>query len=172
MSSIHDKLEKVRKPRVHIKYEVEIEGSTIEKELPFTVGVLGDFAGNHPGEIPKSLKERKFITIDRSNFDAVMTHIKPGLLFHVDNTLTDDKAELEIELTFKALEDFEPVAIVQQVPELKKLKAMRDALRDVLSKTDRSDQLELLLEAVLQDNTKLHLLARELGLDVENTDIP
>ena len=71
MASINDKLERVRKPRVHIKYEVETEGGVVQKELPFVVGVMGDFSG-HPTEALKPLKERKFINIDRDNWSTTL----------------------------------------------------------------------------------------------------
>ena len=54
MASIHQKLDRVRKPRVHITYDVETEGATVVKELPFVVGVLGDFSGD-PTEPQKPL---------------------------------------------------------------------------------------------------------------------
>ncbi len=93
MASIHEKLERVRRPRVHIKYEVETEGAQVEKELPFVVGVLGDFSG-HPSEPLKPLKDRKFVQIDRDNFDEVLARMTPGLMFRVANTLRDDGSEI------------------------------------------------------------------------------
>src|ERR1700737_1156851 len=105
-SSIHDKLERVRKPRVHITYQVETEGAVVEKELPFVVGVLGDFSGN-PTEPLKPLKDRKFIQIDRDNFNDIMARMTPGLNMRVDNTLKGDKSELPVQLKFESMEDFE-----------------------------------------------------------------
>ena len=90
MESVQSKLERVRKPRVHIKYEVETEGAVVEKELPFVVGVLGDLSGNNPGEDLKPMKDRRFVQIDRDNIDDVMARVKPGLAFKVDNTLKGD----------------------------------------------------------------------------------
>lgn len=167
MASINDKLERVRKPRVHIKYEVETEGGAVEKELPFVVGVLGDYSGNNPGEALKPLKERKFVKIDRDNFDQVMVRQKPGLKLRVPNTLKDDDSELNVELQFRSMDDFEPAKIVEQVPVLKELKEARDKLRDLLSKSDRSDQLEQILEKALQDPEKMQRLAKDLGLDTK-----
>lgn len=167
MASINDKLERVRKPRVHIKYEVETEGGAVERELPFVVGVLGDYSGNNPGEALKPLKERKFVKIDRDNFDQVMVRQKPGLKLRVPNTLQDDDSELNIELQFRSMDDFEPAKIVEQVPVLKELKEARDKLRDLLSKSDRSDQLEQILEKALQDPEKMQRLAKDLGLDTK-----
>jgi len=162
-NSVNDKLERVRKPRVHIKYEVETEGGALQKELPFVVGVLGDFSGD-PSEPLKSLKERKFVKIDRDNFNEVMSKQNPGVKLRVENTLKNDDSEMAIELKFNSLDDFEPERIVEQVPELKKLKEARDKLRDLLSKSDRSDKLEQLLEEALQDSDKLQQLAKSLGV--------
>ena len=78
MASVHDKLKKVRKPRVHITYDVETEGAVEVKELPFVLGVMGDFSGD-PTEELKPLRDRKFIQIDRDNFDQVMRRMSPGL---------------------------------------------------------------------------------------------
>lgn len=164
MASIHDKLEKIQKPRVHIKYDIETENGTVEKTLPFVVGVMGDFAGNDPGVAQKPLKERKFIKVDMDNIDTVMNHIKPGIKTRVDNTLTEDEEALAVQLRFTSMQDFEPAAVVEQVPALKELKKVRDALRDLLSKTDRSEALEKILETALQNNTTLEALAVELGL--------
>lgn len=167
MPSIHSKLERVRKPRVHIKYEVETEDGVVEKELPFVVGVMGDFSGNNPSEEKKSLKERKFIAIDRDNFNQVMERMTPGVAIRVKNTLTDDDSELAINLQFKKLEDFEPTQIAEQVPALKKLLEIRNKLRDLLTKSDRSDALEEILEKTLQDKKALGKLAEELGISLQ-----
>ena len=106
-ASIHEKLSRVRKPRVHITYEVETEGAKVERELPFVVGVMGDFSGN-PTKPLKPLKDRKFVQIDRDNFNDVMARIDPGLNFKVDNTLNGDGSELAVELKFNSMDDFEP----------------------------------------------------------------
>lgn len=163
MASINEKLERVRKPRVHIKYEVETEGGTLEKELPFVVGVMGDFSGQ-PTEPLKSLKERKFVKVDRDNINEVMKRQNAGLQCRVDNKLTNDGGELAVNLKFESMEDFDPENIVKQVPELQVLKEARDKLRDLLSKSDRSDKLEKILEETLKDSDKLNQLASELGL--------
>ncbi len=162
--SVHQKLARVRKPRVHITYEVETEGAAIERELPFVVGVMGDFAGD-PSEPLKPLAERKFVQIDRDNFNDVMARIQPGLNIKVDNTLAADGSEMAVNLKFRSIEDFEPAKVAEQVPALKALLDTRAKLRDLMSKVDRSDELEGLLEEVLQDKDKLAALSSQLGLD-------
>lgn len=163
MASIHDKLERVRKPRVHIKYEVETDGATIERELPFVVGVMGDFSGN-PTEALRPLKDRKFVQIDRDNFNDVMARVAPELNIKVANTLADNGTEMAVNLKFKSIDDFEPGRLAEQVPALKKLLDTRNKLRDLMTKIDRSDELEGLLEQVLQNEEKLKQFSSELGL--------
>ncbi len=162
--SVHQKLARVRKPRVHITYEVETEGAAVERELPFVVGVMGDFAGD-PSEPLKPLAERKFVQIDRDNFNDVMARIQPGLNIKVDNTLAGDGSQMGVNLKFRSIEDFEPAKVAEQVPALKALMDTRAKLRDLMSKVDRSDELEGLLEEVLQDKDKLAALSSQLGLD-------
>lgn len=164
MSSVHDKLARVRKPRVHITYNVETEGAEIQRELPFVVGVLGDFSGD-PGEPLKPMAERKFVQIDRDNFNDVMARIQPGLNIRVENTLAGDGSEMAVGLKFRSIEDFEPAKVADQVPALKALMETRSKLRDLFSKVDRSEELESLIEDVLQDKDKLAKLSSELGLD-------
>ena len=159
--SVHDKLERVRKPRVHITYQVETEGAMVEKELPFVVGVLGDFSGK-PTEPLKPLKDRKFVQIDRDNFNDVMARMTPGLNLKVENTLKGDGSEMAVQLKFRAIEDFEPGRVVQQIEPLKKLLETRDKLRDLLTKVDRSEDLENILERVLQNTEELKKLQADL----------
>jgi type VI secretion system protein ImpB len=159
--SVQQKLSRVRKPRVHITYDVETEGAEVRKELPFVVGVIGDFSGK-PYEPVKPLRDRKFTQVDRDNFDDVMQRMTPGAEFKVDNTLAGDDSQLAVSLKFKSMDDFEPAAVVNQVEPLRKLLAVRNKLRDLMSKVDRSEELESLLEEVLQNTDKLAALAGEL----------
>jgi len=163
-ASIHDKLNRVRKPRVHITYEVETEGAVVQKELPFVVGVVGDFSGN-PTEPLKPLKDRKFVQIDRDNFNDVHKRSNPGLNMKVENTIKGDGSEMGVQLKFNSIEDFEPARVVDQVEPLKKLMETRNKLRDLLTNVDRSDSLEGKLEKILQDSEATKKLAAELGID-------
>ena len=161
MDSVHDKLKKVRKPRVHITYDVETEGAVEVKELPFVVGVMGDFSGD-PTEPLAPLKDRKFIQIDRDNFDQVLRRMAPGARFRVENTLAGDGSEMVVDLKFQSIEDFEPGRVIDQVPPLKRLLETRNKLRDLMTKADGSEQLENLLESILKDQTQLDRLKHEL----------
>jgi type VI secretion system protein ImpB len=169
-ASVHDKLERVRKPRVHITYQVETEGAVVEKELPFVVGVLGDFSGHATAPL-KPLKDRKFIQIDRDNFNDVMARMTPGVNIRVENTLTGDGSEIPLSLKFHSMESFEPGQIVQQVEPLRKMLATRDKLRDLLSKVDRSEDLENLLERILQSSDDFNTISSELGIKSEKEEV-
>ncbi len=162
--SVHSKLNRVRKPRVHITYEVETDGAQIVRELPFVVGVMGDFSGD-PTQPLRPMTDRKFTQIDRDNFNDIMARMNPGLNIKVDNTLADDGSEMALNLKFSSMDDFDPARVVEQVPALKSLLETRNKLRDLMSKADRSDELEGLLEKVLQNNDELKALSSELGLD-------
>jgi type VI secretion system protein ImpB len=162
--SIHSKLNRVRKPRVHISYEVETDGAQIQRELPFVVGVMGDFSGD-PTQPLKPIADRKFASIDRDNFNDVMARMAPGLNLKVDNKLADDGSLMAVNLKFNSMDDFDPARVVDQVPALRSLLETRNKLRDIMSKADRSDELEGLLEKVLQNEAELKALSGQLGLD-------
>ena len=165
-ASIHEKLSRVRRPRVHITYEVETEGAEIVRELPFVVGVVGDFSGD-PTQPLRPFGERKFIQIDRDNFDDVMQRLAPGLNLKVENTLAGEGGTMAVELRFEGIEDFEPGRVLDQVPALRALLETRNRLRDLMSKADRSEELELLLERILRNRDDLDAISGELGLSGE-----
>lgn len=163
--SVHDKLKRGRKPRVHISYDVETNGTQQTRELPFVVGVLGDYSGDNTAG-RKSLKERKFITVDRDNFDDTMAKIAPTLRFHVDDVISQQSGkQLGVDLEFHTLDDFSPENIVAQIPPLNALLEARNRLRDLMAKVDRSEPLEELLEQVLQSEDNIAALAQQLGLE-------
>jgi len=166
-ASIHEKLSRVRRPRVHITYEVETEGAQIVRELPFVVGVLGDFSGD-PSQPLRPFGERKFIQIDRDNFDEVMARLAPGLKLKVENKLSDSGGVMAVDLRFNAMEDFEPGRVLDQVPALKAMLETRNRLRDLMSKADRSEELETLLEQVLKSQDHLDRISNQLGVEREH----
>jgi len=160
--SVHGKLKRVRKPRVHITYDVEDGGAKVVKDLPFVVGVLGDFSGD--SAVPKkSVKERKFIDLKKDKFDQVMARIEPAVNMKVENTLEGNGKEFAVNLKFRSMEDFEPENLVQQIEPLRKLMETRNQLRDLMAKADGSEKLEGLLEQILQDSAQVANLRSELG---------
>ncbi|MBB4220469.1 MULTISPECIES: type VI secretion system contractile sheath small subunit [Variovorax] len=142
-----------RPPRVQITYDVEIGDAVEKKELPLVVGLLADLSGQPAQPLPK-LKERRFVEIDRDNFDGVMGNISPRLDLSVPDTMKGE-GNLKIELNFKEFGDFHPEAIVSQVPRLAKLLEARQQLRDLLAKLDGNDELDGLLERVVQNSEDL-----------------
>jgi type VI secretion system protein ImpB len=162
--SLQHTLDRVRSPRVQITYDVEVGDSIQMKEIPFVVGVLGDLSGNPDEPLPK-LKDRKFIEIDRDNFNTVLAGMKPRLAYKVDNKLTDDNSKLGVELRFNSLEDFHPERVADQVAPLRKLAEARKKLSDLLNKLDGNDKLEELLKEVISSTETLEKLGKEAGVD-------
>lgn len=168
--SVNDKLERVRKPAVHIKCEVETEGAKIAVDLPFVVGVMGDFTGNKPAKKLESLEKRKFIQVDKENFNKVLERLAPGVEMEVENTIEGDDKMMNLELEFKSMEDFEPGQVVQNVEPLRRLLETRNRLRDLIGKAQRSEELEGVLEEVLKNTEEMKKLASELGVEVPPDD--
>jgi len=162
--SIHNKLKRVRKPRVHITYDVETNGAEVKKELPFVAGVMGDYSGDNT-ENRKSLKDRKFVQVDRDNFNDVMAKVNPKLNLQVENTLSGDGSKMAVDLDFRQMDDFSPEQLVEQVEPLKQLLEARSKLRDLLSKADRSEELEKVLEDILKSTENVGAISEQLGLD-------
>jgi type VI secretion system protein ImpB len=162
--STQHKLDRVRRPRVHITYDVETGGAIQLKELPFVVGVLGDFSGT-PDEPPPRLKDRKFVSIDRDNFNQVLAGMKPRLAYKVNNKLTDDDTKLGVELRFQSLEDFEPEQVVNQVVPLRKLLDARRRLSDLVRRVDGNDKLDELLQQVISNTDSLKKVSAAAGAE-------
>lgn len=159
--STQHKIDRVRPPRVQITYDVEVGNAIEMKELPFVVGVLADLSGMPEKELPK-IKERKFVEIDRDNFQEIMAAIEPRLELHVKNKLLNDDSETKVELKFSNMEDFKPLNITKQVPELRKLYEARCLLKDLITKMDGNDVLEGLLQDVISNTSKRDALIKEL----------
>ena len=147
-------LDRVRPPRVQITYDVEIGDAIQKKELPFVMGVISDLAGK-PAEAPAPMKERKFVRVDRDNFNDVMKSVGPRLAFQVDNQLTDEDSKFNVELNFESMEDFDPVSVVQQVEPLRKLFEARQRLSDLRAKLDGNDDLDRLLIEIVENTDGL-----------------
>jgi type VI secretion system protein ImpB len=162
--SLQHKLDRVRPPRVHITYDVEVGGAIELKELPFVVGVLGDFVGKPEEPLP-AFKQRKFVEIDPDNFNQVMAGMKPRLTYNVDNKLQNDGSKVGVELKFNSMDDFEPDNVVQQIEPLRKLVEARQKLSDLRSKMDGNDKLESMLNDVITNADKQKQLSDALGVD-------
>jgi len=162
--SLQHKLDRVRRPRVQITYDVETGGAMKKVELPFVVGVLADLSAQ-PKEALRPLKERKFVPIDRDNFNDVLDKAAPRLAMKVQNRLTDEDTKLAVELNFKNMDDFAPARVAEQVGPLKDLLEMRQRLTQLLGKMEGNDKLERLLSEVLTNTEKRQEVARQLGIE-------
>jgi type VI secretion system protein ImpB len=166
--STQHKLDRVRPPRVHITYDVEI-GDAIElKELPFVVGVLADLSGKPDEALPR-LRDRKFVDIDRDNFNDVLKGMKPRLAYKVENKLTNDESKMGVELRFNNLDDFEPEQVVNQVEPLKKLLEVRKQLSDLLAKTDGNDKLNERLQEIISNTELLQKIGQGTGSEAADS---
>ena len=160
--STQHKLDRIRSPRVHITYDVEIGGAIQLKELPFVVGVLADLSGKPDEPLPR-LKDRNFVEIDRDNFNKVLAGMKPRLAYQVDNTLQNDGSKMNVELRFGDITDFEPEQVVNQIDPLRKLLEARERLTSLKNKMDGNDKLEQLLQDVVTNTDALKRLSGETG---------
>ena len=163
--STQKKLERIRPARVSISYEVETGGAIEKKELPFLMGVLGDFTGQ-PTEPLARLKDRKFVEVTPENFDDVLASMKPHLSFTVENKLAEnaDAPKLGIDLNFRSMDDFSPDAVARQVKPLKALLDLRTQLADLRGSLQTNETLDEVLQSTLGDAEKLNQLRSELGI--------
>lgn len=155
--NVQKRLQKVRPPRVQMTYDVEIGDAVEVKELPFVIGVIGDFGAN-PEAAKKRLKERRFVGIDAVNFDEVLGAVEPVARFAVPNQLGGQEGSFEVELRFKSMADFRPESVVRQVAPLRKLLEARTKLADLRNKLAGNDKLEDLLSEVLGNTASLAAL--------------
>ena len=162
--STQHKLDRVRPPRVHVTYDVEVGDATELKELPFVMGVLGDFTGQPTEPLPR-LRDRKFVEVNPDNFDSVLEGMKPHLSFSVENKLSEDSnaPQLKVDLHFKSMDDFEPENVARQVKPLKELLDLRTKLSDLRGSLQGNDKLEELLLDAVGDKNKLDKLKKEMG---------
>jgi type VI secretion system protein ImpB len=164
--SVQKKLERVRPPRVNISYEVETGGAIELKELPFVMGVLGDFTGQ-PTEPLAKLKDRKFVDVNPDNFDDVLKSMRPHLSFKVENKLSEESepGKLGVELNFESLDDFSPERVAQQVKPLREMLELRTKLADLRGSLQGNDKLEEILQSTLGDEDKMKRLKTEMGTE-------
>ncbi len=157
--STQHKLDRVRPPRVHITYDVEIGDAVEQKEIPFVAGVLSDLSGKPEEPLPP-LKERKYVEVDRDNFNSVLEGMNPRLTYRVENKIEDDDTKIGVELKFKNLDDFHPEKIAEQIEPIRKLVEARKKLYNLLGKLDGNDKLDELLQDVISNSAKLEAIGK------------
>jgi type VI secretion system protein ImpB len=160
--SVQSRIGKVRPPRVHLTYDVQVGDAIEKKELPFVVGVLGEFSGQPDADKPlPKLKDRKFVNVDMDNFDDVMAGMSPKSSYRVKNRLSADGGEFAVNLEFKSMEDFRPESVVQQVEPLRKLVEARTRLSDLRNKLAGNEKLDDILSDILSNTEQLARLSAE-----------
>lgn len=161
--STQHKLDRVRSPRVHITYDLETGGAIEKKELPFVMGVFGDFTGTPQEPLPR-VRDRKFVEVNPDNFDTVLAAMKPHLAYKVANKLSKDPdaGQIGVDLTFRSLEDFEPARVARQVKPLKELLDLREKLSDLRGSLQGNDKLDEALQSALRDTERLNQLKSEI----------
>ena len=162
--SVQKKLTRVRPPRVQISYDVEI-GDAIElKELPFVLGVMGDFTGQ-PTEPLARLKDRRFVDVNPDNFDSVLESMRPHLAFSVENKLSKDLnvGDLKVYLNFRRLQDFEPEQVARQIRPLRELLDLRGKLSDLRGTLQTNEKLDQVLMDAVSNTEKLDKLRSQMG---------
>jgi type VI secretion system protein ImpB len=154
VESTQHKLDRIRPPRVHITYDVEVGNAIQKKELPFVAGIMADLSGKPEVPLPK-LRERKFVEIDRDNFNEVLASIEPRLALRVNNRLSKENGHIPVVLKFTHIDDFSPVKVLSQVEPLRKLYEARQRLSDLVTKLDGNDDLDQKLQEIMNDQTRL-----------------
>lgn len=165
--SVQKKIAKVRAPRVHLTYDVEVGDSMETKEIPFVVGVLGEFSGDSKLEQPR-FKDKKFVEVDLDTFDEVMSGLAPQASFRVRNDLSDKGGEFAVDLAFTSIDDFRPEAVAEQIEPLKQLVQARDRLADLRNKISANEKLEDLLDDVLKNTEQVKKMAEQNQTDGED----
>jgi type VI secretion system protein ImpB len=166
--STQHKLDRVRRPRVQITYDVETNGAMAKTELPFVVGVLADLSGQPKDKLP-ALKQRKVVSVDRDNFNSVLEKAAPRVAMKVDNKISGD-GKIGVELNFKHIDDFEPAKVAEQVGPLRELLDMRKRLTQLMSKMEGNDKLEELLGQVLNSTEAAKKLAEQMGIEAPKSE--
>jgi len=166
--SVHQKLERVRPPRVHVTYDVEVGDAIEMKELPFVMGVLADLSGQPEQPLPR-LKDRRVVEVTPDNFDAVLESMKPHVSFSVENKLSEDPeaGQLKVDLRFKSLEDFEPEQVARQVKPLKELLDLRTKLGDLRGSLQGNEKLDDMLLKAVSNTEELEKLRAEMAKEKE-----
>ena len=164
--SVQKKLQRIRPPRVQLTYDVEVGDGREIKELPFVVGVLGDFSAASELEKTK-LKDKKFINVDLVNIDEVMQSLAPRASFQVENSLTEESGTISVDLVFNAMDDFRPEQVVQQVEPLRKLVEARERLTDLRNKISNNERLEDLLDDILKNTDQI----RKMSMEADNESL-
>lgn len=153
--SIQKKLTRFRPPRVQITYDTtEESGKKTKHSLPFVIGALGNYSG-HKFKKVKKLKDSKFLSVQKNNFDQVVESIAPELDIKVDNKLNDKTPMLHTKIQFKSMADFNPGNLANNVPALRELMDARAKLSALKDMIDSNEKLESVLLSLSKNKEAL-----------------
>lgn len=152
------------KERINVTFKPATDGAQEEIELPMKVMVVGDFLQRHD---PRNLSDRNPVSINKQNFEEVLAKQELSLQISVPNRLRDNGADTDIpvSLEFKAMKDFEPAGIAEQVPEMRKLLQLRDALVSLKGPMGNIPAFRKAIEEVLADDRQREMIMKELGMN-------
>lgn len=155
------------KERVNVTFKPATGDAAEELELPLKMMVLGDFTQQ---EDERKLEDRKPFSVDKNNFNDVIEKQNLSIQFGVKNQLQDNdegNEEIPVNLYFKHINDFDPASIVEQVPELKGLMDLREALVSLKGPLGNVPAFRKAIEDALVDEGAREKLLNELGLATE-----
>ncbi|MGY3803916.1 type VI secretion system contractile sheath small subunit [Pigmentibacter ruber] len=152
------KLSVYKPPRVQITYDLEVNGSPKEQDIPFVVGVMANLSG-HLHEKTKKIKNEKFLEINKENFNSVVQSISPKLKLKVANKIKNDGSFSQIELNFNSIDEFNPGKIAYKVDALRELLEIRKKLIELQTNVECNEKLEETLVHFVKTPEALKLLA-------------
>ncbi len=164
----------IPKARINLSLDVETNGQQKKTELPLKMLVMGDFSN---GKTKGKIADRHRINLNANNFESVMADLEPGARFDVPNLLAKDGSDFTIDLVFKAMKDFRPDNVAQQIPELHSLMAMRNLLKDLKSNLLDNAKFRKELEKIVSNQPQLEGLKQQLesllddSLETSNLEI-
>ena len=150
----------IPKARVNIQLSLHTGGVQKKVELPLKLMVVGDYSN---GAEQRPVSEREKVSINKNNFDNVLSEFSPSVNLSVENTLAGDGSEEKVSLSFKEMKDFEPEQVARQIPQLKAMLAMRNLLRDLKANLLDNQAFRKELEKILLDPTLSAELRAELS---------
>lgn len=147
--------------RVNIRYKTETGGAVEEVELPLRLLVVGDFTGRADAT---PIEERQPVNIDKHNFDEILKAQKVGMTLQVDNVVKPENKELAVNLRFDSMRDFEPEQVARQIPELRELLELREALTELKGPLSQNAEFRKRLQKLLDDENQRSSILDEIGL--------